>query len=492
MKAIKIFLVCFLTSLNGIGQDTTFHVSIGTPGAEDAVDLFETENGFLLFGSTGHTGSGQSDIYIVDLSEDLVVSDFRTIGTAGIERLTSVCQGDNGSFLLASHSYNGYAVSDYDVRLDVLDSAGISLLTTIIEEPGIQIPIDICSKDDKIFVLVKRSVISSIDAFFIYVFDFQLNELQSFNVSIEDSFALNSMEILNNSIWLTGEITPEDSLNSNLLTLKLSFSGNILIQKSFGGAGRDLGSALYFDTDSTLIVTGSTNSFDSIDYDSYILRIDTMMNLVWSETFGFNPFVQNNDDFGVKTIKAFDGKLYNGVSTRTYGEGGEDFHLYQMTSAGVFEEGNSFGLSKTESLASIIQSSDSNFYLFGTTNSDGFGQTDLFLVKTPTASVGPIKVFSVVHDTLTEVTYVVSITELDKSPDIGYLIYSESRPIFMLNTFQSEVIARIYNMQGQLVLEDRNVKGNVSFQGLKTGIYTLKIGNNKIGFQDIKVITPTQ
>ncbi|GEM_PF-606224 len=494
MKKNILFLAFILAALASAGQDTTFHIAIGTPGVEDAVDLFETEEGFLLFGSAGFTGSNQSDIYVVRLSKELGLSDIQTIGTAGIEKLAAVCEGANHSFVLASQSYNGYDNNDYDVRLDVMDSVGDIVNTLLLGQSGLQVPLDIISKDQEIFLLMKNADGSAIDSYSVIVFDFELNELNTIEFLIADSFGLNAIEIVNNSLWLTGEILSEDSLYSDLLILKMSMTGEVLLQKNFGGVKRDFGSAILVDSDSTLVVTGSSNSYDSADYDSYVIRMDTMMNMIWFETFGFFSLADNKDDFGVITISAFDGKLYNGVSTRTYGQGEEDFIFYQMTIEGVFEEGNSFGLQSVESLRSVIQSSDSNYYLFGTTNSTGSGQSDLFLVKTPTASVGPVKTYSVIEDTLTALTYSVSVSDLQETSqsNFGYIIYSDLGPLFKLNNYERNLETQIYNVHGQLVRENLKTQQDVSFQGLHSGVYFLIVGTKELGYQKLKVVTPTQ
>jgi len=492
MKKVVFLIAIVLAALVGVGQDTTFHLTIGTPGIEDAVDLFETNEGVLLFGNTGNTGNGQSDIYIVNVSFDLTLLNSQRIGTVGIEKLTSVTKLNNGNYVLASYSYDGFGSSDYDIRLDVADSSGVVFNTLILEELGVQTPVDLCSNEESIFLLFRNEGAALEETYFVRNFDYQLNEIQSFGISLADSFALNAIDVQNNSIWVAGEIVPQDSVSSDVLILKLSLSGSILSVNNYGGRKSDYASSILIDSDSTILVTGSTSSFDLADFDSYLLSLDTSSNLRWEEPFGFNPFVQNNNDFGVKSIKTFSGKYINGVSTRTYGEGSEDFHLYQITDTGSYEAGNSYGLSGTESLKSIIQGSDSNFYLFGTTNSGGNGQTDLLIVKTPTASPGPFKVYSTIEDTTEIVEYTLAVSPITDRSEIGYLIYKDSRPSIIVTSQESNLNFWVYDVQGRLVRKDFVTDKAVDFAGLKAGVYIVKVGNGERSVQCFKIITPTQ
>ena len=250
MKKVVFLIAIVLAALVGVGQDTTFHLTIGTPGIEDAVDLFETNEGVLLFGNTGNTGNGQSDIYIVNVSFDLTLLNSQRIGTVGIEKLTSVTKLNNGNYVLASYSYDGFGSSDYDIRLDVADSSGVVFNTLILEELGVQTPVDLCSNEESIFLLFRNEGAALEETYFVRNFDYQLNEIQSFGISLADSFALNAIDVQNNSIWVAGEIVPQDSVSSDVLILKLSLSGSILSVNNYGGRKSDYASSILIDSDS--------------------------------------------------------------------------------------------------------------------------------------------------------------------------------------------------------------------------------------------------
>lgn len=490
MKQIIFILILVLVGLRGEGQDTTFHLTLGTMGEEDAVDFFETNNGLILFGSTGQTENGQSDIYILNVSFDFKTIVSRTIGSSAIETLKTVCELNSGFYALASFYYDGYGNSDYDIRLDVIDSAGGLVTTKILKKTGVQVPIDLCASGESIYLLAKDQEDDSNVRFSILEFDFDLTEIQEMELETNDSIDLNSIQFYSEELWVIGGINFAESADSDLYLGKLALSGDLLAEATYGTARTDYGTSIFFDSDSSIIITGSSNGFDSLDYDSYVIKIDTAMNVIWEEPFGFNPFVQNEDDFGVQTIRAFNGKYFMGASTRTYGNGAEDYHLYQITNDGVFEEGNSYGMSGNETLKAILQGADSNFYLFGVSNTQGIGQSDFLLVKTPNAIDGPFKTYSIIEDTTLVFNYSVSVFTPQTANELGFLAYFQLSPIFTITSSATDLNAMIYNTQGQLIRQLKNVNNQIAFSDLSSGAYIFMIGNNQIGYKGYKIITP--
>jgi hypothetical protein len=144
-----------------------------------------------------------------------------------------------------------------------------------------------------------------------------------------------------------------------------------------------------------------------------------------------------------------------------------------------------------ESLRSIMQGRDSNYYLFGTTNTGGNGLTDLFLVKTPTASPGPIKMYSTLEDSTDVIEYSLALSPVNDLSGIGYLIYNDLRPSIVINSGSNNLDLWVYNVQGKLVRKEVVTDSVVDFLGLNAGVYIVKIGYGDHLVQCFKIITPT-
>ena len=84
------------------------------------------------------------------------------------------------------------------------------------------------------------------------------------------------------------------------------------------------------------------------------------MELIWSKTLGWNPNVTNRDEFGINSVIGSNKNIYFGLTTETYGEGGDDFHCYELQQDGSYIQGNSFGLSTDEVLVQLIALADSS------------------------------------------------------------------------------------------------------------------------------------
>jgi len=182
--------------------------------------------------------------------------------------------------------------------------------------------------------------------------------------------------------------------------------------RTYGGADWDEVWSMIQTNDGGYALAGGTKSFDSGGYEFWLVKTDSLGNVEWNRTYGSGlamSVVQTADggyalagvDRLVKTDS--DGKM---EWNQTYAEGrvncmiqtGDGGYALAGTTAVVVVSNADFWFSKTDALGnlqwektyggtgadtteSIIQTSDSGYALFGTTDS-GAGEGDFLLVKT--------------------------------------------------------------------------------------------------------------
>lgn len=475
MKSVYILGFCMIT-LFGAAQDTAYHYTVGTPGHDEAVAYFETADGFRVFGNTGEVGSGQSDIYVMDFDTNMDVVAVKTIGTSGLERLVSVKERNN-TYILCATYYDGWSSNQYDVQISVVDSQLNVVESKTLEKQGVQSAVSLGLNNDDIFVLVQDYRHNS-STYSLVSLDAALNVQSELDIEMVDSFELSNV-FVDTNVYLLGQIWPDDSVASEALLVEVLSTGYLIIN-SYGGAGDEIAFSMFSDSDSSYIITGSSNSYKDSDFDAYILKIDDARSTIWQQIHGYNPNVDNKDENGVNTILGLDGLLYTGLTTRTYGLGKEDFHCYRLGLNGNYQNGASFGFGNSEHLVSLTQDSDSSFVFLGNTNSESAGASDFLIVKVKAIPPGPNQKF---------VQFIDSISTQDFSVDVQTYIEPESR-LAVSYTSDGLVVksldgsslenVRLYDLKGSLIMSEDDVIGAYHFRSnYLDGVYLLVVRSEK-------------
>jgi uncharacterized delta-60 repeat protein len=205
----------------------------------------------------------------------------------------------------------------------------------------------------------------------------------------------------------------------DFLILRLTGSGGIQWQKSFGGSGDDTAYSIQPASDSKYgdgyIVAGETNSFGAGNYDFLLLKLTTSGAVQWKTTLGGSTW-----DRAYSVIQASDSSYLAAGTTASYGAGLGDFLVAKVTIAGGVQWAKAYGQSGYEEAKSIRQTSDGGYVIAGWTDSYGAGGRDFLVLKVN--SVGTYqwaKTYGGVHS---DEAY-----SIDVTPDNGYVVAGYSR-----------------------------------------------------------------
>ncbi len=86
----------------------------------------------------------------------------------------------------------------------------------------------------------------------------------------------------------------------DILVLRLDKEGNLIWSNVYGGSATDVALSITQLSNSTLLITGSTRSFDLPKALIYLINIDLDGNVIWEQAVGDTNLV--NDEFGMKSI----------------------------------------------------------------------------------------------------------------------------------------------------------------------------------------------
>ncbi len=178
--------------------------------------------------------------------------------------------------------------------------------------------------------------------------------------------------------------------------VKFSSHGNIEWKKTFGGSGNETPRTIIQTSDGGYAVTGSTLSNDgdvsgnhgTTTSDIWVIKLSSTGALQWQKTFG-----GTTNEYGKVIIQTSDGGYMLGGETNsnsgdvTGHQGNFDFWVVKISSTGVLQWQKTLGGTGTEYLYSLIQTSEGGYIMTGQASSNNgdvsgnHGAVDLWVAK---------------------------------------------------------------------------------------------------------------
>jgi hypothetical protein len=202
----------------------------------------------------------------------------------------------------------------------------------------------------------------------------------------------------------------------DILIIKTDNLGKVLWSKTYGGKSNEDGIALSETDAGDLIIVGQTESYGEGGQDIYILKLNSLGDTIWTKTFGGNRY-----DYPSDIIKTKSNEFIITGTTSSYGQyyHDDDIFLLKIDGNSNVIWSKTYGGNKDESSTRVILTKDNNYLIVGSTQSYGFGQDDIFLIKTTSEG-----------DTIWTKTYGGSSTDVGRhviEASKGYYILGDTR-----------------------------------------------------------------
>jgi len=163
---------------------------------------------------------------------------------------------------------------------------------------------------------------------------------------------------------------------SNILILKLDSRGDIEWQKTYGESSGDRAFSIQQAPDGGYIVAGYTYSFGAGERDFWVLKLSPDGNVEWQRSYG-----GANNDTAHSIQKTADGGYIAAGYTYSFGAGRDDFWVLKLDQVGNVEWEHTYGGSNWDRAFSIQQISGGEYLVSGYTWSYGDGLSDFFVIK---------------------------------------------------------------------------------------------------------------
>ncbi len=157
--------------------------------------------------------------------------------------------------------------------------------------------------------------------------------------------------------------------------LKYSAAGDLLWQKTWGGAGDEALSFVDLDASGNIYVSGRTNTFGAGGWDAVIRKYSPSGNLLWARTWGGSATEYSTH------ILAVEQNIYLLGYTSSYGAGGYDTFLIKFDAEGNRQWVKTWGGSSSDCAESVYIDANGDLIVIGSTYSYGSGSDDVFILK---------------------------------------------------------------------------------------------------------------
>ncbi len=337
-----------------------------------------SDGGYILGGYTNSFGAGSDDDLIIKLDSLGNIEWAKTIGGSGADHAYFIRQTSDGGYIITGRT-NSAGAGSHDYFVVKLNSSGEAVWMRTIGGGGAEYSDSICQTSDGGYIVVGRT--TSFGAGSSDVLVVKLNPAGEIEWArtIGGSgaeYAYSVQQTSDGGYIVGGHTTSFGAGDYNVLIIKLTNSGNVEWAKIIGGSGTEYFNYIQQTLDGGYIMSGKTSSFGAGNDDYFIVKLNSLGEVIWAEAIG-----GSNAEQARAIRQTSEGGYIVGGYTSSFGAGNRDALIVKLDSLGNIEWAKTIGGLYDETSSFIQQTLDGGYISTGRTTSFGAGGGDLFIVK---------------------------------------------------------------------------------------------------------------
>ena len=361
----------------------TFSNTFGGSGDDKGHSVQQTmDGGYIIAGTTSSFGAGANDFYLVKTDDNGNQQWYQTFGGSDDEWGDDVQQTTDGGYIIAGSTYS-FSVGFREVYLIKTDGNGNQQWQQTFGGNSMDYGRGIQQTMDGGYIIAgtTSSFGAGANDFYLVKTDDNGNQqwYQTFGGS-DNEWGADVQQTTDGGYIMVGTTSSIGAGDTDVYLIKTNNQGNAIWSKTFGGGDDDWGVNVQQSIDSGYIITGFTVSFGAGYCDVYLIKTDNQGNEIWSKTFG-----GIGDDRGNGVQQTTDGGFIIVGSTESNGSGCRDIYLIKTDNQGNEIWSKTFGGSDNEWGESVEQTADDGYVIAGYTESNGSGSYEVWLIKTDMA-----------------------------------------------------------------------------------------------------------
>jgi len=286
-----------------------------------------TDGGYALAGGTWSFGAGSSDFWLVKTDSNGNMQWNKTYGGTSEDVAFALVQTCDGGYALAGYTWS-FGAGIYDSWLVKTDADGSEQWNNTYGG----------TSWDAAYALVQTN---------------------------DDGYALAG------GTWSFG------AGSSDFWLVKTDAAGNMVWNKTYGGANGDAAWALVQTVDGGYALAGWTGSVGAGLDDFWLVKTDSNGNMQWNKTYG-----GAGNDQAYTLVQTTDGGYTLAGCTASFGVGSSDFWLVETDANGIMQWNQTYGGANSDEASSLVHTMEGGYAIAGRTASFGAGNKDFWLVKT--------------------------------------------------------------------------------------------------------------
>lgn len=333
--------------------------------------------GYIIAGSRRNPDTGTYSVHLIKTDDHGNLLWDRAFGGAADDRGESVQQVTDGGFIITGYTSSAGAGQE-DVYLIKTDGSGNALWSQTFGGAGQDAGFSVQETSDNGFIIAGCTTSSGAGEGDIYLIrtDSTGTELWSRTFGGADwDCGFSVQETTGGGFIIAGYTDSFDGGVSKVALVKTDASGVEEWSRRFGGANVARAYSVQETTGGGYIVAGWVWSFQTGNYDVYLIKTEGNGDLVTSRTYG-----GSGDDWGYSVRETTDGGFIVAGSTYSFGAGQEDLYLLRTNSIGNVLQAETFGGSRQDAGYCVQQTADGGYVAVGDTQSGDIGPNNVYLV----------------------------------------------------------------------------------------------------------------
>jgi hypothetical protein len=384
MKNLSLLFVSFLLfqlTIFSQAPDTVWTRTFGGIQPDGGRSVIQTTDGnYVITGNTRSFGAGLSDVGLMKVDPNGNLLWIKTFGGALEDEGYSVIQTADGNYVITGYTYS-FGAGGSDVGLMKVDPNGNLIWLKSLGGPTTDSGNEVIQTTDGSLIIVGHTYIedppnSRYNVLLIKT-DANGNQLwsKSYGSGLFYTYGFSVIQTPDGGFAIAGSLISATVL-SNVFFIKTDSNGNEIYHTEFGGNGSDDGVSMVLTSDGNFIIAGYTDSFGAGSYDIALMKVNPNGNLLWIKTFG-----GTEEDVGRSIIQTADGNYVITGTTNSFNALQTDIGLMKVDTNGNLLWIKIIGGNNTEVGWDVKQIAGGGYIITGTTNSFGAGNYDVYLLK---------------------------------------------------------------------------------------------------------------